>query len=85
MRELSKAEVGEVNGAGWLGVSGETWGCAIGGTIGGISGSFAGGIGGYLGSGAGCIGGAAIANSGSGGGSLSGGPAGAWYLLTKLN
>jgi len=79
MRELSIKEVGAVSGAGWLGVSGETWGCAVGGAVG----SYAGGA---VGGAAGCIAGAAMVNSyGSGSGRVSIGPAQVLTFMTMLN
>ncbi|GGD51882.1 hypothetical protein GCM10007235_25130 [Pseudoxanthomonas indica] len=54
MIELNEDELALVSGGGLLGVSGETWGCAIGGAIGARGGPW--------GSAAGCIAGAAIAN-----------------------
>lgn len=78
MRELSYAEVDCVSGAGWLNVSGETWGCAIGGAAGGY-------LGGPVGGAAGCIAGAALVNNYGGSSSVTIGPAQALYVLTLLN
>ena len=57
MKELSLNEISQVNGG--AAVSGETWGCAIGGAIGS-------GVGGIWGGAAGCIGGAYFANNWNG-------------------
>lgn len=81
MIEMSSAEIDQVFGGGPLGVSGETWGCAIGGAVAGAA------SGGNPWAGAaGCIAGAAIANSPSGVGSIGGisGPAGIWGLIHRL-
>ena len=79
MIEMSNVEVDQVSGGGPLGVSNETWGCAIGGAV---VGSMGGGPWGMAG---GCIAGAAIANAPSGGGSIGvGGPAGVLGLIHRL-
>lgn len=77
--ELTFEEVNHISGAGPLGISDETWGCAIGGAV---AGSLGGGPWGMAG---GCIAGAAIANAPGGGGSIGvGGPAGAWACIYYL-
>jgi len=78
MRELSLTEVDEVSGAGWLNVSGETWGCAVGGLAGGYAGGPVGGA-------VGCIVGAALVNNYGGSASVTIGPAQALAILTMLN